>query len=659
MPRRKHVSQRKIWIILVMISVFLVGNAFAADICTTETTKGLETFKTILTVIGSFASWVWVILGSIAGKLMTNTFVYGEFIHLDGLLRKIRQISRTFVNYTIWILFLIGIFNYIFNFSTKAKNPTSFITELLIASILVQASRFLVMVLLDFSTIGIATISSFPSQVISSNSNYRESLLTSIKSDPLLSKPFKTPPKGVEINVFADVFSQKDKELLWKEYDVEKLPDDFEKNLIDSLLPKSDNLGGPLVYLGFSVFQSQNQIINYEANPTNCIEMFSKAIISLILSSGMIILYAFSLLVLVAVLIIRLLYLRIFIAASPIIVLLSRKKLIEDFLGLKLNLSTPALNLGDMIVLVFKPVFFALWISIMILFVVILQGFFLSQDNWSSEFDNGSVKVSETITSDQARSINSYQSELTIWEHAKVALYHGTKSFKDIMLAFMTLALMWYFVKLAFSSGKTKIWWIDKLTSGVMETAEKVVGNVGIIPTPAGQIGLKQAKDIPSTLIKNKQGQLEAEETERLKAFYRDIGIETGALSMSESQKTKLKEQANATNLESYPSLILSIKNQNNGIKFNDIPVSSLHNWIQNVNKHSSKDQIFSKYFGLNWQDIPNIKLETWDKAEEKYLKELFKSATRVQTFYQKMLWGKNNIFTYEGLISDRGIVKN
>jgi len=80
---------------------------------------------------------------------------------------------------------------------------------------------------------------------------------------------------------------------------------------------------------------------------------------------------------------------------------------------------------------------------------------------------------------------------------------------------------------------------------------------------------------------------------------------------MSESQKTKLKEQANATNLESYPSLILSIKNQNNGIKFNDIPVSSLYNWIQNVNKHSSKDQIFSKYFGPNWQDIPNIKLET------------------------------------------------
>jgi len=38
-----------------------------------------------------------------------------------------------------------------------------------------------------------------------------------------------------------------------------------------------------------------------------------------------------------------------------------------------------------------------------------------------------------------------------------------------------------------------------------MKTAEKVVGNVGIIPTPAGQIGLKQVKDIPSTLIGNKQ----------------------------------------------------------------------------------------------------------------------------------------------------------
>lgn len=54
--------------------------------------------------------------------------------------------------------------------------PTKLIQDMLISSFLVQMSRFLVMVLVDVSTILFATVSSFPSQVVSSDLVMRASM---------------------------------------------------------------------------------------------------------------------------------------------------------------------------------------------------------------------------------------------------------------------------------------------------------------------------------------------------------------------------------------------------------------------------------------------------------------------------------------------------
>ncbi|MBR6907046.1 hypothetical protein IKN40_00670 [bacterium] len=50
------------------------------------------------------------------------------------------------------------------------------IKNILVASVLVQASWFLVMVLVDLSTIALATVSSFPAQVLSDNSTLMQTM---------------------------------------------------------------------------------------------------------------------------------------------------------------------------------------------------------------------------------------------------------------------------------------------------------------------------------------------------------------------------------------------------------------------------------------------------------------------------------------------------
>lgn len=60
-----------------------------------------------------------------------------------------------------------------------------------------------------------------------------------------------------------------------------------------------------------------------------------------------------------------------------------------------------------------------------------------------------------------------YTSEIQISKFAKVAIYQGTKSFRDIIISLITLAMMRYLVKLAITS-KTGTS-IDKFTRGVVE----------------------------------------------------------------------------------------------------------------------------------------------------------------------------------------------
>ena len=118
------------------------------------------------------------------------------------------------------------------------------------------------------------------------------------------------------------------------------------------------------------------------------------------------------------IVLVRALYLWIFIALSPIIILLGTKLLdigkVSSFLDRKKILK-----------LIFQPVLFGLWISIMFLFVVVVQGFFHAQ-NERVNFDNGSITIKEN--SQVTESKKNYSSELSIGENAKFFVTQGAKS---------------------------------------------------------------------------------------------------------------------------------------------------------------------------------------------------------------------------------------
>ncbi len=117
---------------------------------------------------------MWPLI-ALAGVAMDNQLIYGSFMHLDTSLWNIWQIVRNFANYALWLLFLVAILLY--NFSPKGKielwsfvkgisTPKELITKTLIASILIQASRFILMAAIDLSTVLTYTVGAIPTTII-------------------------------------------------------------------------------------------------------------------------------------------------------------------------------------------------------------------------------------------------------------------------------------------------------------------------------------------------------------------------------------------------------------------------------------------------------------------------------------------------------------
>ena len=94
------VSKVKQWIVILAIGgVFMAAPSFANELPAAE--QALKTFSELATWLINLASWLWVVLAMLAGKLMTNSMIYGEFIGLDVYLWKIWNISKNFANFAL------------------------------------------------------------------------------------------------------------------------------------------------------------------------------------------------------------------------------------------------------------------------------------------------------------------------------------------------------------------------------------------------------------------------------------------------------------------------------------------------------------------------------------------------------------------------------
>ena len=88
----------------------------------------------------------------LAWLLVNNSFVYAEVFSFDVILWQLWNVVRNLANYALWFIFVFKIFQYLIN-GQKSSDMSSLLKSSLIAWIWIQASWFLLAVLIDVSNI--------------------------------------------------------------------------------------------------------------------------------------------------------------------------------------------------------------------------------------------------------------------------------------------------------------------------------------------------------------------------------------------------------------------------------------------------------------------------------------------------------------------------
>ena len=467
---------------------------------------------------------------------MTNSFIYGEALHFDVFLWKIWQITRNIANFWLGFIFLYEILKYMLN-PSETKTPMSIIKDLLKSGVVIQLSWFAIMVLVDISTVLFALVSSFPSQVIGSDAVFSQALNTVIESscpDKIISD--NAQPQG-------NVLCKWQKQIIRFMADAgwSKLKNSTEAGIInvemregggltkdqlfDTLLPSQDSLSWPLMFIGFEIFKTA-QLSDYSnVQWISDMEKDFKQIFQIVLHSGMMILYTLSLLVLMVVLIARVLYLWIFIAISPIVVLLNylikpKKQLTNDIFR----------DINKMIKLIFWPVFYALYISLMIIMLVIF--------NWALKFNMMNYESPVQITDSQLKFDNDLIS---------VSMEGGTMRLYDLLLGAIALFLMRNLVQLAIKE-ETGIKQIDDFTKNVSKLATWFIETVPIVPVPWSNIKIGAGSVFTDAILNEKidsiTGDFENKRVNQMQSLGQTLGFDIDNR-IKESEKKRLSQILN------------------------------------------------------------------------------------------------------------------
>lgn len=487
---------------------------------------------------------------------MTNSFIYGEALHFDVFLWKIWQITRNIANFWLGFIFLYEILKYMLN-PSETKTPMSIIKDLLKSGVVIQLSWFAIMVLVDISTVLFALVSSFPSQVIGSDAVFSQALSTVIDSScPDKITVDSAQPQGNVLCKWQKQIIRFMADAGWSKLknsteagiiNVEMREDGglTKDQLFDTLLPSQDSLSWPLMFIGFEIFKTA-QLSDYSnVQWISDMEKDFKQIFQIVLHSGMMILYTLSLLVLMVVLIARVLYLWIFIAISPIVVLLNylikpKKQLTNDIFR----------DINKMIKLIFWPVFYALYISLMIIMLVIF--------NWALKFNMMNYESPVQITDSQLKFDNDLIS---------VSMEGGTMRLYDLLLGAIALFLMRNLVQLAIKE-ETGIKQIDDFTKNVSKLATWFIETVPIVPVPWSNIKIGAGSVFTDAILNQKMddisGDFENKRVSQMQSLGQTLGFDIDNR-IKESEKKKLSQILNQSGkaedkLERYREEIKKIK---------------------------------------------------------------------------------------------------
>ena len=149
--------------------VWVQNEIFAANNETSQQREGVENIvKEKLSMVDFFRKAIYILvypLLFLAGKLVDNSFVYWEVFLFDSVLWKLWNIVRNLTNFTLWFMFVYYVFKYLITKDGK-KGPKWLIKNALIAWVWIQASWFIMSVVIDISTILTYSIWGLPISVL-------------------------------------------------------------------------------------------------------------------------------------------------------------------------------------------------------------------------------------------------------------------------------------------------------------------------------------------------------------------------------------------------------------------------------------------------------------------------------------------------------------
>ncbi len=437
----------KIVSLILVVWLFFILPTYAAE----TTSTWLEKIQWFLEKFLSLCSRLWIVLAILAGKLMTNDFVYGAFIHMDIYLWKIRNIMKNFANFALVGLVLFSIVE---SLTGKALDVKKVITNTLLAGILIQASWFLMGAVIDISTVATAGIGGFPTSFLKNDIALQTKIknsITTFKADRPIIDFYATGNNVVRTIQKPNTHTQ----------DIE--------DIRENILPSYNSVSGPFIYLGMWVFNFQNYLTT--ENTTWAVPLTLGFALRLFL----LFLFTVALLLLLIANIMRIWLLWIFIIWSPFLILSQ----VFDLGKWKSSWLGAIFTVSNLVAIIFKPVIFVAGMSLMLIVIVSMQtSITWSWSSWENNLNGVNLWMSgtsSTLTVDWISNISVNQTDIL----GKDVLEEGQNLFSHIIMLLLTIFIMRRFVKLSLTLGWWTIWTtMEKLTG----LAQKMAQSAPILP---------------------------------------------------------------------------------------------------------------------------------------------------------------------------------
>ena len=434
----------KIWlkkIIVLIVGIFFLLNFSFAD----TNTVSSNAFSLVQPII-NLINLVWIPLVMVAGKLYTNWLVYGSNLHLDVILLNVWNFSKTIANFIIWFILVWAIF---WLFIWKTKNIFSILWKITLATILINASWFLIWVLIDISTILLVAVGSFPMHMIWTTTMQAQSKLRYCKN--------------IEIKYDWNIL--KDKQLWnifsceWWAY-VSKTPEDFFKQM--------NNISWPLFFIWASILNIGKPTWVSKTETNKSWKDKSKKSVKVVAFSTMVylvtlLLFIVPIILLIIIWIVRIFWIWLYVAFSPLIFL-------DQVFGWKVSGQHKAFKFSNMIWLVFIPVTvtFAMWIAV--IFLSTLKTAFVS---WNDDPAKKALWIKWHTIQIWGKTIVTIK-----WNLMNKTTEETWWFFGKLILLIMSSILLWSMLRLVFKSSEIT----SNISEWVYNFAEQTLKTVPILP---------------------------------------------------------------------------------------------------------------------------------------------------------------------------------